>query len=336
MQLALVESPAQLLNVLEWAHLRVLRQDLAIMILAPREAQPRRQLIKMSELALGTGVQVHWRDPRSSALSSIRTIRSLAAEIRGADRLIIGDPFSGFMQLMLTLSDARDLVVVDDGSATIEFADQINSQEDLVRWHRKGQVSGMTKRLAGAARRRLTPGEGKGIELFTAMPVSVPGMQVVRNNFAWTRMEFGTPTLTPSADLVGTSLVETGVVDLDHYLRAVQGLSASQGVTRYLAHRKESWEKLNKVMALGLEIVRPEVPLEIFARIGPTGSRIVSFPSTIVHTLPLVLADLPVEVTVCDIESAWLTAEASPRSDRFLNSVTSLARRAHGLAVVAA
>ena len=40
----------------------------------------------------------------------------------------------------------------------------------------------------------------------------------------------------------------------------------------------------------GLEIVRPDLPLELIARRGPIGRTILSFPSTVVHTLPLALA----------------------------------------------
>lgn len=60
---------------------------------------------------------------------------------------------------------------------------------------------------------------------------------------------------------MGTSLVETGVVDQDRYIAAVTGLARTHQVTRYFAHRRESTEKLHRLHAeTGLEIVRPDLP----------------------------------------------------------------------------
>lgn len=58
--------------------------------------------------------------------------------LRKADRVVLGDPFSRYVQLLLTITRATDLVVVDDGTATMEFVSQLARGERLVRWHRKG------------------------------------------------------------------------------------------------------------------------------------------------------------------------------------------------------
>ncbi len=115
------------------------------------------------------------------------------------------------------------------------------------------------------------------------------------------------------ADLVGTSLVETGVVEPVPYQEAVAALARAHGATRYFAHRRESAEKLRALeAATGLEIVRPDLPLELIARRGPIGRTVVSFPSTVVHTLPLALTGTGVNVAVCDIAPEWLRTTASP------------------------
>ncbi|MCZ9337129.1 hypothetical protein NGM37_04975, partial [Streptomyces sp. TRM76130] len=84
----------------------------------------------------------------------------------------------------------------------------------------------------------------------------------------------------------------------------------------------------------GLEVVRPDLPLELIARRGPVGRTILSFPSTVVHTLPLALAGTEVRVAVCDIDPSWLTQGASPRAQGFLNGVTGTARGAERLLAV--
>ena len=65
------------------------------------------------------------------------------------------------------------------------------------------------------------------------------------------------------------------------------------------------------------------------------GHTVVSFPSTVVHTLPVVLAGTPIEVVVAEIPPSWYAPQTDLRADAFLNRVTSTAQHRHGLAAVA-
>ncbi|EGX57498.1 hypothetical protein SZN_22541 [Streptomyces zinciresistens K42] len=343
--LAFVESPVQLLNVLEWAHARedALGAGLTLVVLSPNDPMTRGQLRRMAELARDDGHEVRWEEARGGASAPFRTIGGLAGLLRRAGRVVLGDPFSRYVQLLLTITRARELVVVDDGTATMEFVAQLARGERLVRWHRKGGRPGLRDLVfapvSSVARRRLTPGDRRGVEIFSSMPMAQTpdGVTVTANAFAWTRDRFGPPRITRGADLVGTSLVETGVVDGDRYLEAVRSLARAHGATRYFAHRRESADKLHRLAAeTGLEIVRPDLPLELIARRGPIGRTILSFPSTVVHTLPLALAGTDVRVAVCDIDPAWLTRGASPRAQGFLSGVTGTARDVTRLSAVSA
>jgi hypothetical protein len=80
--------------------------------------------------------------------------------------------------------------------------------------------------------------------------------------------------------------------------------------------------------------VRPTLPLEIVARRGPIGRTIISFPSTVVHTLPTVLAETDVQVVVCEIANDWYQPNAQLQADDFLGRVSTSARRSYGLAAV--
>ncbi|MET9882229.1 hypothetical protein ABZZ20_03550 [Streptomyces sp. NPDC006430] len=312
------------------AHLR-------IVVLPPTDPMSRGQLRRMAGLARDEGYEVRWQEARGGRLAPLKALAALARDVRAAHRVVIGDPFSRYVQLLLTLVRAEELVVVDDGTATMEFVAQTARGERLVRWHRVGGsgLPGRVRELAYApvsatARRRFTPATGKGrrVEVFSSMPVTVHGAMTLRvNDFAWTRSRFGPPRLTRGTDLVGTSLVETGVVDPARYLDAVRALTREHGATRYFAHRRESPEKLRAVSeATGLEIVRPDLPLELVARRGPVGRTVVSFPSTVVHTLPYALTGTGVTVVVCDVDPAWLTGSASPRARGFLAGVSETAR----------
>ncbi|WP_375431771.1 hypothetical protein [uncultured Friedmanniella sp.] len=345
--LALVESPAQLLNVVEWAHHaaasgQLAGDDLHVVVLAPVNEVSRRQLRAMSALARDEGLHVSWHEPRHGGASIARTVRSLAAELTGIGRLVVGDPFSGVLQVVMSISRAPEVVIVDDGTATLEFARQWVAGEHLSRWHsvatpdRRRQISAFARdQISGSVRRRISSESGCRLSLFSSLDVTLPKVPVLRNGFGWVRGRFPAPEIKLGSDLIGTSLVETGVVDADHYLRGVASLVDQYAVDRYFAHRKEDAAKLAQIERLGLTVVRPDLPLEIAARLGVLARRLISFPSTVVHTLPLVLADTPAELLVCDIDDSWYTAQASSRSEDFLDEVSSSARHRFGLAAVA-
>jgi len=167
------------------------------------------------------------------------------------------------------------------------------------------------------------------------MPVAVPGVRTIHNDFSWVRARYTTPQVKPGADLVGTSLVESGVVKADSYLSGVEALITRYGADRYFAHRKEADWKLDLVERMGIRIVRAALPLEIIARRGPIGRTVVSFPSTVVHTLPIVLAGSDARVVVCEIADDWYEPQTTPRADAFLGRVTTTARGSYGLATAA-
>ncbi len=333
--LALVESPAQLLNVVEWAHQTDAdRSLLTTVVLAPRNEMSRLQLHRTAQLAADAGHAVRWCEPRQGTTSTLRTVTALAEQLRGVDRLVLGDPFSGLLQLVLSLSHPREVVVVDDGTATLQFARLWTSGESLVRWHSSG--SGRSRRqVAALARRRIAPGSGCEVTVFSCMPVHLDGVTVLHNDFSWVRTAFEDPRVKDTSDLIGTSLVETGVVDVAHYLRGVRALAGEHSIDRYFAHRKEDGAKLAQIEAIGLQVVQPELPLELVVRREVVGQTLISFPSTVVHTLPLVLKGTRAQLLICDIADDWYTRQAPSHADRFLGEISTSARNTHRLVSVA-
>ena len=337
--LALVESPAQLLNVVEAAFRIPDLAGLPIAVLAPTAGPTQHQLRAMAVLAQETGHELFWYEPRHGPIRVSHAVRTLAGQLRGVDHLVIGDPFSGVIQLVLSLTRFQAVTIVDDGTATLEFARLWTSEEPLSRWHRAG-VPGTPRPLlatvrdsmANGVRRRLTDGV---LRMFTALPVMLPGVEVHRNDYAWVRSQWPAPEVKSAADLVGTSLVETEVVQPEQYQLGVHSLIERYQVGRYFAHRKETESKLRQIAALGIEVVRPDLPLELVARRGPIGQQVLSFPSTVVHTLPLVLAGTGVQVHICDIPPKWYAPRANGQAGKFLGRVTSTARAEHGLTAVA-
>ncbi len=334
--LALVESPAQLLNVIEWAFQHGADQQTRLAVLPPRDVTTRLQLEAMVDLAHEAGLAATWYEPRKSAASLVAVAWELFPKLTKAERLVVGDPFSRFVQAVLPLADVAEVVVVDDGTATISFIEQLARGDRLSRWHLAERGRDVViDLLSEHARDFFTPSErdGRSIEVFTAMPVRVPsGMRQTTNTFAWSRDRFGPPVVTDTADVIGTSLVETGVVDADRYLAGVIAVTERFGAGRYFAHRRESDAKLATIAArTGLTILRPDVPLEIVVRRGPVSALMISYPSTVMHTLPLVLVDIPVELAVADVPTGWLAPGAPLAAGDFLEHVTTTAKNRHTL-----
>ena len=193
--LALVESPAQTLHLLEWVHTVRPADRVRVAVLAPTDLATLGQLRSMADFAEEEGLDLHWFSPRTSALAGLRTLARLRAELEGARRRVIGDPFSGLIQAMLPFTRPREVVVVDDGTATMEFAAQLAAGQPLRRWH-SGERGGIARApLALHTRtffRRTRP------RLFTVMPVAVPGSQASRHEYDWTRRRVGPPAAVPA------------------------------------------------------------------------------------------------------------------------------------------
>lgn len=317
--LALVESPAQFLHVLEWCHVEGSAERTHLAVLAPTDRTTISQLRSMADFAEEEGITLSWQAPRVSALSRLRTLAGLRPVVAGARRLVIGDPFSGMIQALLPFARPGEVVVVDDGTATLEFAAQLVGGEPLRRWH-----AGLAAARAPLARHARSFLSRAHVRLFTVMEVTaLPGSRVEHHGYDWTRRRFGPPRLLRGVDVVGSSLVETGVVDREAYLDAVTRLAERPGAAgRYFAHRREHPDKLHELgQRTGLQIVRPKVPLEIELRRGPVAAQLASFPSSVGYTLPLVLGGVGSRIAVQPLPDSMIREQVGERARSFLTRV---------------
>jgi hypothetical protein len=328
--LALVESPSQLLNVVEWCH-QVADGPVAVAVLPALDSATREQLAAMTAIAQSCGVTVRSHDLRAGVRPLVAGAGALLPHLLRARQLLIGDPFSRMIQALLNMAPAQRLVVVDDGTATLEFAACIDDGRPLVRWWHTGR----TPAAAARATRRLSPRPGRFVSVFSAMAGGAPGgAMALRNEFTWTRASHQPHVAQGTVDIAGTSLVETGLVDRDSYVDAIAAMARGHGATRYLAHRREDADKLAQIARrTGMTVRRPHLPLELFLRQGPVGERVVTLPSTVAHTLPVVLAGSGVVVRVHDVEPGWFLPAASVRARQFVSRVANEARTRHALEV---
>jgi hypothetical protein len=258
-------------------------------------------------------------------------------EVSRARRLVLGDPFSRYIHTMLPAAGAEHVVIVDDGTATWDYARCIDRGEPLVRWSRP---AGSAKPHAVRATRLLSPSEFRDIDVFSCLRRATPfGATALINRYLWTKARWQPQLVTDEVDLLGTSLVDTGVVQRNAYLGAVAACAQLGKPVRYLAHRRESENLLAEIATIpNLRVVRAQQPVEMLLRTGPVADHIVTFPSTAAHTLPVVLSDVGVRIDVIPIDPEWFTESATFRARSFVARIAAeapVARRprrqlAHG------
>lgn len=318
--LALVETATQLLNVAEWAHATGAVDDVQVAVLLPRDRQSLRQIARVSELVGELGVHVRERAVRVARPVALISGGAVARELAGAQQLVLGDPFSRFIQTLLPLARADRVVVVDDGTATWEFVSCLNAGKPLVRW--RVPRSGAEYR-ANRACAQLSPSVARRLTMFTCLHDATPvGATRLANSYSWSRSWRRPQIVDGQVDVLGISLADSGLIERRAYVDAIAQLARRHAPVRYIAHRRESESLLAEIATLpGVQVKRFDLPAELALRQGPVARRIVTFPSSVAHTLPIVLGDVDVRIDVRRIEPDWFTPSTTRHAREFVSRI---------------
>ncbi|MDH2429557.1 hypothetical protein [Sphaerisporangium sp. TRM90804] len=233
---------------------------------------------------------------------------------------VLGDAFSGRMQLTSLTSAPSRLVVVDDGLATIRLLELLVAKGGTPLLRARAE-SGLGRRVLGAAagvRLRAAARAGR-LTIFTALPVPADlakevralGAELVTHDFAWLRSQpsLAHPRPAENTVVLGTSLVRNGLIHRDRYL---SWLFALQGPLAYYPHRREDPGDLAAVRDHpGVTVYDGGVPVEMTLRDLRPGQRVLSLPSTAVTSLRVLLSARGVPVETVDVPDDWWTPSAS-------------------------
>lgn len=315
--LALVESATQLINATEWVHDSGALDSTNVVVLAPTDAESVRQIHGVADAARASGVSVvvlpvRRKRPEAPLLGA--RVLSMVAQAR---QLVLGDPFSRYIHTLLPTARADQVVIVDDGTATWDYAACIDSGAPLVRWTQRSVVPAPH---AVRATRLLTPGAHRSIDVFTCLRDATPaGAMALANRYRWTRSGHRPEIVDDQIDLLGTSLVDSDVVERHAYLNAVAAVARTGPPVRYLAHRREVDQLVAEIATIdNVRVVRPKLPVELLLRQGSVARTVLVFPSTAAHTLPIVLSDLDIVLRVKPVDPGWFTANATVRARAFV------------------
>jgi hypothetical protein len=219
----------------------------------------------------------------------LRWLRELVARHRGSvERLILGQYRLSLARHLAHELQPRETVVVDDGiGALLTEARRraVGSGHDMLVGRREGMLRRRVHPLVG-----LHTGELERVTFFSIYDVGErAGDRLERNTYRYIRRRLPSPMLTSDAVLLGSSLVETGIVAEGAWYSAVRtALWEVPGRLRYLAHRREDAGKLRRLERdLSLDVEMPDLPVELLFFFRPRPRLVFSPVSTAIDTLRL-------------------------------------------------
>ncbi|GAB2848211.1 hypothetical protein GCM10022221_54450 [Actinocorallia aurea] len=302
--LAWVESPLQLLSVLEARHAGLLGP----VTVRVRTGSPALAATAAEAARLGL--------PSGTALED--ATRASA----GRRAWALGDAFSGQAQSALLTGRAPGRVVlVDDGLATLHLLGLLSGpwRSPLIRARAK---AGLVRRglgaLAGARLRSLA--EAGRVTVFTALPVpsavmaraSRVGISVVTHDFPYLRSLPADPAPPERLVMLGTSLVANGLIDRGAYVRWLNGRAAVEPFV-YHPHRRECPQVLDTLRQdPRVRVHESKLPVEMSLRGLTSWHRVVSLPSTALSSLRVLLGGAGPAIEGVTVPHEWWTDAADP------------------------
>ena len=258
---AWVESPLQLLCVVEWAAAR--RRAVRIV--------PRSGALQLAATAVwleGKGL------PSGVVIEAPRALPAF-----GAGHWVIGDPFSGMARSALALRAPQRLTIVDDGAATLALPSVLDGTAPLHRATDTLAVRAIADIAAARVRQLNVDG---ALELFSFYALDLASR--TQNRFRWLR-SLAIAAEPPSRVFLGSAAVTDGLMALDDYAEVVAGAAPAH----YFPHRRETVSTAERIAAIaGIEIHSRGLPIELVLA-GARGASIVSMPSSAVETLRIIL-----------------------------------------------
>jgi hypothetical protein len=231
---------------------------------------------------------------------------------------VVGDAFSGQVQRELALDGSGELVVVDDGRATLHLLALLADGRPLVRARAEagagrrllGRVA--TQRLRRAARdHRLTVVTAYDVDPEVRVRLERLGVRLRRHRFEWLRDQVRPQGTEQPTVVLGSAMVQDGLVHAPPYVDWVLE-RAQDGPVAYFPHRREQGSTLDRLRAASaVRVYEPTVPVELSLRGLDATHRVVCLPSTTATTLRLVLEGRGTRLVVDRVAEHWWTHRAN-------------------------
>ncbi len=321
---AIIQSPLQALNLVEYSHRFGRRVDFVLVADIPAVGPNSRTRIE-AVLSLVSPRQVIYHDTRlwPQRRPSRRTLVSAEATLRAhlsdsSYEFVVGEFRSTFAWAVLhSLKDlTRNIVVLDDGAATLRIGRRRSVPQSRQQWRQKFIIF-----LLFACGIRAPVPRG-GLTFFTAYALEdrvAVDDTVVRNDYRTLSAELrALPPDDCSVYVIGGPYREAGVVDkgdVELALALTRFARESTGKeVVYMAHHREGPDKLDALRE-EVTVVTQNVPFEIYPRVlGKRPRTVVGYYSSLFVTLAELFGD-SVEIIALEIPRGAVKNSVLPGID---------------------
>ena len=220
-------------------------------------------------------------------------LRSLSRSLNKLDYVFLGDLGNVMMRHFANVAEPSEIVALDDGTATLQYAAWRNQNT----WGKKKRFSKVLglwgKRLLLGVRDRVPD----HLTFFSVYDVELPPQdRWAKNSFDDLRSRAADLDAEDRIYFLGGPLVEAKILSEDEYvwhLQKVAGFFAGTKVT-YVAHRREHWERVERIgQLLGWDVRLFDFPIEFqLAVVGPRPRTLAAFFSSALENCRTVFGDL--------------------------------------------
>ncbi len=312
--LAILESPFQLLSFAEALAQGVVRADCVALLRG--DAARSSQLVEMVRNHAGPALSI-------VVPTRLATVRGM---VRDAEQLVIGDALSGFVHAVLALARPPAVVLLDDGTSTVDTVRRLARADSLRRPMAPTNLRRRVRASLASTRLRALV-EDCRVTWFTALAeLSATSIPTVAHAFEWTRsVSVPIHTIARPRVVLGSSLAADGLIGQGPYRQWLEREIGS-GSVLFAPHRREQSETIMFARRLGAATVDSRgLPIELVVRDLDPSVVFASLPSTAVMTVPKVRRTTYVECS--SIPQDWWTPSASPEFTALLDSVGAAAAR---------
>jgi len=310
----LIKTPLQLLNAIEAKYYFNLdTDDCILVVMSDRKSLPQvlalinkinewGTVIVLNEVSLFFGnpvinenktLHINY-DLKSKILSksvfNVHRLNRISHYLGSINYIFIGDVRYIYMKHFMNIVPHNEIVVLDDGIATIKIA------EDRKKGVLENKNDSVIKKLKLYSKKIFQGVKNKSknsLCFFTMFDVA-PGEndRVIKNSFEHIRSAIDLLPVSDEVYFIGSPVSETGILSRDecfmHMRRVIKYFSNKKII--YIAHRRESAEKLNMIKNdLNLSVVLFDYPIEYqLALIGPRPKVLASFVSTALDSCRLI------------------------------------------------
>ena len=308
---ALVKSPLQYMNALEACRsFQVPIKRCLLVLMADHKSLP--QLLALIDKTPGWGgilplvsvglkpSMADWDGKEHSRHAiwgndafGIIKLRNLSQSLGRLDYVFVGDLGNLMMRHFANLADVSEVVVLDDGTATLQYAVWRNQG----RWGRKQRLS----KKAGLWLKRIALGSCDGLParltFFSVYDIEVPQQdRVVKNTFMDLHARAGDVRPEELVFFLGGPLVEASILSEEEYLWHLERVARyfSNRKVTYVAHRRENWERVKRIgRALGWDVRLFDYPIEFqLAVVGPRPRILAAFFSSALENCRAIFGDM--------------------------------------------